>query len=222
MNLWVDPRSAAVTRAAGIALFLPVPIVLFLFTQAPLGVYASLGPGTLLMATHRRYARPFALRHAAARCLWCGRSAPAGPSFPVEDPLGTATWRACGADHAGRVARVLAWAGRRALPLRVGILGTLVVFLVGAPLAASGRAGGLGYADLVAFFRFGIAATVLPLGFVVPWSAAPVEGALRPPFPVHIQALIGTSAVLWLFRLIGLAWLTLALLHVADRLGIAL
>jgi hypothetical protein len=40
------------------------------------------------------------------------------------------------------------------------------------------------------------------------------------PFPVHIQALIGTWAVLWLFRIVGLAWLALATWHVAVRLAL--
>lgn len=39
----------------------------------------------------------------------------------------------------------------------------------------------------------------------------------RVPFPVHIQALIGTWAVLWLFRLVGLVWLVQGLLHFATR-----
>ena len=60
--------------------------------------------------------------------------------------------------------------------------------------------------------------TVLPLGF---WSAVPrpPEAEARVPFPLHIQALIGTAWVLWLFRLVGLWWLVAASLHVARRLG---
>jgi hypothetical protein len=44
---------------------------------------------------------------------------------------------------------------------------------------------------------------------------------LRSPFPLHIQALIGSWAVLWLFRLVGLAWLVLAVLHALRRTGLA-
>jgi hypothetical protein len=38
---------------------------------------------------------------------------------------------------------------------------------------------------------------------------------------VHIQALIGSAAVLWLFRLVGVAWFVLGSLHVARRFGLA-
>ena len=60
------------TRAIGLLLFLPVPLVLFLFTRAPLGILPSLGIGIALMLTHRFYARPWALARAHRRCLWCG------------------------------------------------------------------------------------------------------------------------------------------------------
>jgi hypothetical protein len=39
------------------------------------------------------------------------------------------------------------------------------------------------------------------------------------PFPLHIQALIGTGLVLWLFRLVGLVWLALGIFALGRRLG---
>ena len=81
-------------RLAGLLLFLPVPLVLFLFTRAPLGVLPSLAAGVLLVLTHRLYARPWALARARARCLWCGADVSPGtssvPELVVEDPLGRA------------------------------------------------------------------------------------------------------------------------------------
>ena len=86
------------------------------------------------------------------------------------------------------------------------------MFLVGAPLAAAGRLGSVSTAQIVSLFRLGIAATVLPLAFLAPRGTGhPEAGVPQVPFPVHIQALIGTAAVLWLFRLVGLAWVALAL-----------
>jgi hypothetical protein len=206
-------------RLFGLLLFLPVPIVLWLFTRAPLGVAASLALGTVLMVTHRLYARPFALTRAPRRCLWCGGGAADGPSLVIEEPLGVTTWRACGAAHAALVGRVLAWARRHATFLRAGILGTLGLFLPLALLAGTERLGPLRREDAVAFFRLGIALTVLPLG-LLSTRPGPVEpGPERPPFPVHIQALVGTRAVLWLFRLIGSVWLVQALVHVVRRGG---
>ena len=62
----------------------------------------------------------------------------------------------------------------------------------------------------------GIGATVLPLSLLGPY-APPAPEPLRPPFPVHIQALIGTAAVVWLFRIVGVTWVALALYALAGR-----
>lgn len=206
-------------RLAGLALFLPVPIVLGLFTQAPLGVLPSLALGTALMLTHRLYARPFALARATRRCLWCGGIA-GEHELPVVEPFGATAWRACSAAHASRVRAVLGWAESHAVFLKAGILGTLVVFLPAAALAGTGRLAPLILADTVALFRLGIAFTVLPLGWLALHRGAGSLDPPHPPFPVHIQALIGTAAVVWLFRLVGLAWLVLGTRHIAGRVGL--
>jgi hypothetical protein len=204
-------------RLAGLLLFLPVPVVLWLFTRPPFGVLASLALGTVLMVTHRLYARPFARRRSARLCLWCAGPAE-GPEIVVDEPTGPAVWRACGPEHAGALGRVLAWADRHALMLRVGILGTLAVFLPAAFLAGAGRLGPVSTDDTIAFFRLGVAVTVLPLGWLSGRSGPPLE-RLRAPFPLHIQSLVGTWAVLWLFRLVGLVWLVLGAWHVLGVVG---
>jgi hypothetical protein len=204
-------------RIPGLILFLPVPIVLFLFTRQPLGALASLGAGVVLVLTHRLYARPFALARAPRRCLWCGGPVGADAAAVVlEEPLGRTTWRACGGEHARRLGRALGWAAAHRRFLAAGILGTLALFLALALAAALVRAPWLGSDDAVAVLRLGVAVTVLPLG----WLAAargPAAPTARLPFPVHIQALIGTAWVLWLFRLVGLWWLAAGLWHVARR-----
>jgi hypothetical protein len=208
------------SRATGILLFLPVPIVLWLFTRAPLGVPVSLGLGVVLMVTHRFYARPFALRHAQERCLWCGGGSGDGPQLEVRDPLGVVAWRACTPAHRDLVARLVTWAGAHARALKVGILGTLALFLPMSLLADQGWLGPATYADAVALFRLAIAASVLALALLFRGAPAAVD-RLHSPFPLHIQALIGSAAVLWLFRLVGVAWLLLVVLHVARRAGLA-
>jgi hypothetical protein len=184
-----------------------------------MGVAASLALGVLLMLTHRLYARPFALRWAQARCLWCGADAADGPRLTVQEPFGATAWRACSERHGASLARLLSWADAHAIFLRAGILGTLLAFLVAALPAHLGRLGPISYADAVAFFRLGIGVTVLRLAFGHGAAAAAPLDTLRSPFPLHIQALIGSWSVLWLFRLVGLAWLVLALLHAGGRLG---
>lgn len=204
-------------RLLGLLLFLPVPIVLFLFTRAPLGIAWSLGLGVALMLSHRAYARPFALSRAERRCLWCGRAAADGPVFAVEEPLGTTRWRACGEAHGVRARRFLEWAGARRRFLLIGILGALAAFLLAAAAMAAGLADARRYPDAVNAFRLAVALTVLPLGLLATRGTAPADAALRPPFPVHIQALIGTWTVSWLFRVVGTAWLILAIVYFGQR-----
>jgi len=206
-------------RIGGLLLFLPVPLVLFLFTRQPLGPWPSLALGVLLTLSHRLYARPFALARSARRCLWCG--GPAGPdaaALALDEPLGCTEWRACSGAHAASLARTLGWAAAHRRFLAAGILGTLALFLALAVAAATGRVSGLGEADAVAVLRLGVALTVLPFGWLAPSRGIAAAPAARLPFPVHIQALIGTAWVLWLFRLVGLWWLAAGLWHVAARL----
>ena len=205
-------------RLLGLLLFLPVPIVLFLFTRAPLGIAWSLALGVAVMLSHRVYARPFARARASRRCLWCGGAASTdGPPFEVEEPLGTTGWRACGEAHGVRARRFLRWAGDHRRFLQIGILGSLAAFLVAGAVVAAGAASAQRYPAAVNAVRLAIALTVLPLGLLATRGAAPSDDPLRPPFPVHIQALIGTWAVSWLFRVVGVAWLILAIVYFGQR-----
>lgn len=204
-------------RQLGILLFLPVPFVLGLFTRAPLGVGASVGLGVLLMATHRLYARPFALSRADRRCLWCGGAAGDGPLVPLEEPSGPTVWRACGEPHLESLTRVFGMAFRWRWLLRAGILGSLVLFLFGALLATFGRSGPVTFADASAAFRLGVAVTVLPFGWLAALVGPRTAPPLRIPFPVHIQALVGTAVMLWLFRIVGVLWVVQVVLFVAHR-----
>lgn len=211
-------------RIVGVLLFLPVPAVLFLFTRAPFGILPSLGAGILLMLTHRLYARPWALARARARCLWCGADVAAGAAaaqeLTLEDPLGRVGWVACRDAHARSSRAVLAWAQRRGGLLKLGILGTLLLFLAWALAAGLGWLGRDAFDDAVAFFRLGIAVTVQPFGWLST-GTEPTEPAevIRTPFPVHLSALVGLRSVVWLFRLIGLLWLAQGTLHVVQRRG---
>jgi hypothetical protein len=206
-------------RVPGLLLFLPVPAVLVLFTQAPLGIVASVLLGILIMGTHRLYARPFALSRAPYRCLWCGGRARDGSAIEVVEPFGAMRWQACCALHAERLRRVLGFAAAHASFLRVGILGSLLAFL--ALSLSSGLASRPTlYLDAVALFRLGVAVSVLPLGWLGEARGSAAEPT-RAPFPVHIQALLGTAPVLWLFRLVGLVWLLLGVAHVMRRIGLA-
>lgn len=211
------------TRVTGVLLFLPVPLVLFLFTRAPLGILPSLAIGVALVLTHRLYARPWALSRARQRCLWCGAgvaTAPPAVELDIEDPLGGATWSACRETHGRAVAAVLAWADRRRAWLKLGILGTLAVFLVWGLALGFREPRGTAFDDAVAFFRFGVALSVLPLGWLAARAVSVAVEPARAPFPLHVPALVGLRSVLWLFRLVGMLWLAQGALRVAQRLGV--
>jgi hypothetical protein len=203
------------TRALGVLLFLPVPLVLWLLTRTPLGVGPSLLLAVAIVGTHRLYARPFALSHAARRCLWCGGAARDAAVVDLVEPGGPTRWAACAGTHADALRRACSFLSAHRAPLRVGVLGFLAVLLaveggVAAGLVAPSRLG-----TAVAAFRTGIALTVLPVGLLA--LRRPAEGAREAlPFPVHIQALVGTRAVLWLFRIVGLAWLVLGVAQLAG------
>ena len=211
-------------RLVGVLLFLPVPLVLFLFTRAPLGILPSLATGVALMLTHRLYARPWALSRAMTRCLWCGADiateAASAPTLVLEDPLGRANWRACSEGHARSERAVLSWSQGHSAFLRLGILGTLGLFLVWVLAVGLGWLASESFGDAVAFFRLVIAATVLTFAWRAPGAQPEASGeVLRSAFPVHLSALVGQWLVLWLFRLVGLLWLAQALLHVAPRVA---
>ncbi len=209
------------TRALGLLMFLPVPLVLALFTRQPLGLRMSLGLGVALMVTHRLYARPFALRHAHERCLWCARQplGARGLTLRLREPFGDTDWRACDETHHAGLRCVLGWAHDHAGLLRLGVAGGLLLLLVGLGARACGWTRGPTAADWVALFQASVASAVLPLAVLGPRARATRDTPLSVPFPVHIQALIGTANVLWLFRLVGTLWLGLAITHLARRLG---
>jgi hypothetical protein len=202
----------------GALLFLPVPLVLGLFTRQPLGPWPSLALGIVLMLTHRLYARPFARSRAERRCLWCGAPLAGGPSLVVHEPSADTRWRTCDERHRAALVRTLGWAALHRGFLAIGILGTLGLFLVATSLIAAGLTSRFRVLDAVALFQLGVAATVLPFGVLAPLRGPDPAPARRLPFPVHVQALLGTLWVVWLFRLVGLWWLVAGVLQLAARL----
>lgn len=192
-----------IDRLFGILLFLPVPAVLWLFTAAPFGVGRSLALGAGLVATHRLYARPFALSRAARRCLWCGGAPHQPQAVTLREPLGLTPWVTC-SRHRAPLLRFFSFAARFGMATRVGILGSILLLFV-ASMAWR-------FDGAVALFRLGVAITVLPLGWFASWCGTlpSNDTPLPTPFPVHIQALIGTYWVTWLFGLVGIVWLVRA------------
>ena len=171
-----------------------------------------------------------------------------GSALTVTDPRGTVDWNACSDEHRVSLTAMLRFAARHGTLLRIGVLGTVMVSLVAAVLADRGWLGPFYVSDAEALFKLGVGLTVLPLGWLGPRlgerdgaASAPIEpadlqrgrtasadpspggtesaDALSTPFPLHLPALIGVNAVLWLFRLVGLIWLAQGAFHFVERVS---
>lgn len=191
-------------RAAGIGLFLFIPLVLVLFLRTPIGVGPSLAAGVAIMLAHRFVARPFMDRNLSRRCFWCGRAS-AAVAAPFRSRGRAVDARACGAAHASRLAafaRAVA-AARPALAILIFV--PLLAYLInGAGLAAGVDA--VPIARAAWGFKIPIATAVVALSLGYPLAArSPREGAVD--FPVHNLFLLGVGNTLWVFRLVGLFWL---------------
>jgi len=197
----------AALAAEGLALFLFIPLVLFLFLRQPLGPGWSVATGLAVMFGHRFVAGPWAAKFADARCLWCGR---VGAAKAVEVLSGGRTWsmRACSAAHAARARRFLGFVSRFRLPIALGIFVPLA-WLVAASFAAAFGHPLLPHPVNALAFRVVVAATVVvtSLAPLVPSAGAEAAVPARCPFPIHNLVLLGIGNTMWVFRVVGAWWL---------------
>ena len=205
----IEPTRAT---AVGVALFLFIPVVLFLFVAHPAPVAGSLFAGLGLMIGHRFLARPFMLATRPHKCVWCNRffdETPAGGRPPQRAVLltqvGTPTpleLLACAA-HVAPTRSFFTWVDRWRQPLRFGI-GLPLGLLLGALVALSAGIGDWSE-KATALFRLSVGLSV-NLAALGPWLGAAREES-RAAFPVHNFYLLGVRAILWIFRLVGLWWI---------------
>jgi hypothetical protein len=191
-------------RAAGVLLFLFIPLVLVLYLRMPLGPAASLGLGVAIMIGHRFVARPWFLAHLADRCFWCGAPR-AGAASPFSSKGEAIAARACGEDHAGRILAFARLVARARLPLAILILVPVAAYLVNGLASVAGLPS-VGWEAARWGFKVPIAAAVVTLSFA--WPAG--RRLTSPPavdFPVHNLFLLGIGNTLWVFRVVGLWWL---------------
>jgi hypothetical protein len=212
-----SPRRTGLT-AAGVALFLFIPLVLYLFVAHPAPVGGSLAAGVALMLGHRFLARPHMRRALAGKCLWCNRAlaaAPAGAADPAETLAlhsggGDWTARFC-PGHRAPAARFLAFVERAAWPLRLGIFAPLLLLLAALAATTLGRRPWVDLATATDLFRLlvGLAVNLAAWGYLAAGERAPE----RVPFPLHNFTLLGIRALLWIFRLVGIWWVAVGLVH---------
>ncbi|MCB1058434.1 MAG: hypothetical protein KDD11_23270 [Acidobacteria bacterium] len=188
----------------GVALFLFIPLVLFLFVAHPEPIRWSLAFGVLVMLGHRRIARSYMQAVAGSKCLWCNRMPPrAGGGAGLELVTGSEVVEPTFCPgHDDAPARFFAFVETWRWPIRLGIFLPLLA-LLGALLATA-----LGLevplSTITSGFQLVVGLTVLfaALGYR---TAGPVKRT-RVSFPLHNFYLLGLRNLLWIFRLVGLWW----------------
>jgi hypothetical protein len=197
----------------GAFLFLFIPLVLFLYLRQPLGPGLSIALGVVVMFGHRLVAAPWMARHAAERCLWCGRhlqpepmvAQDFSPAIHVMSAGREHRMTACSPGHRDLAARFLTFIARYRAPIAIGIFVPLVVLLLSSLFLAAGRPL-LPQTWNVWQFRTIVAFTVVVVSMA--YRTVPrADEQLRSPFPLHNLFLLGIRNTLWVFRLVGAWWL---------------
>ncbi len=204
-------RPAAI-QAAGLLLFLFIPLVLFLFVRHPEPLGRSLLAGVALMVGHRFLARPYMARVLPIKCVWCNRLLPAA----LDGTTRTLDLRAggevkavrCCAAHLAPASRFFAFLDAGRWPLRGGIFLPLLALLAALVAAALGWARPLPAVTAWFMLIVGVTVNVAALGYLL-MPAGRARAPLSVPFPVHNFFLLGVRNLLWVFRLVGLWWIYL-------------
>ena len=197
-------RSLLGWKLLGVALFLFIPLVLFLFVRHPEPVGASLAAGVALMIGHRFLARPYMEAVREKKCLWCnGRPQPHGEPLSLlvggERELVAVTCPR----HRDAAARFVSFLAQGKLLLRAGIFLPLLLLLAALLAAALGEGRWLDPAVALFQLAVGITVNVAAFGYLTAKPAVPV----RVPFPAHNFFLLGIRNLLWVLRLVGLWWI---------------
>lgn len=200
----------------GVLLFLFIPVVLFLFVRHPQPIWLSLIAGIVLMVGHRRLARPYMERVLPVKCVWCNRIPPAGEveTLVLKTRGGDLTARCC-AGHREPAARYFTFLDRYRMVMRAGIFLPLLLLLGTLAVAASGRPAPV--ATVTAIFQGVIGVTVNLAAFGYLWTAE--RSPAEVPFPVHNFFLLGVRALIWVFRLVGIAWIAVAVFYFLRPAG---
>jgi hypothetical protein len=201
-------------QAAGVLLFLFIPLVLYLFVRHPEPVAASLALGIALIAGHRFLARRYMAWVVPHKCLWCNRILP--PALDASSQTldlaagGRLVPARCCAAHRAPAARFFRWLYLARLPLRLGIFVPLLLLLAALTATAAGHAQQL--APATALFQLLVGVTVSAAAWGLVLIRPPAGNAAIPvPFPAHNFFLMGVRLLLWIFRLVGAWWIYVGL-----------
>lgn len=209
-----EGRPAAPVIGLGIALFLFIPVVLYLFVAQPRLGGGSLGwalvAGVVMMLGHRFLARPYMRWARLRKCLWCGRVPPRLP-VPVllETAAGPLEARCC-TRHRPPVLSFFAFTDAWRWPLRGAIFVPLLLLLGTLAAGALGVAGPAALAMVTDAFRLsvGLAVNLAAWGYLAHRPhGKDGTAAARVAFPAHNFFLLGIGPLLWIFRLVGIWWI---------------
>jgi hypothetical protein len=207
-------HAATGLQAVGVALFLFIPLVLFLFVRHPAPLGASLAAGIVLMLGHRFAARPYMRRAVPRKCVWCNRALPP-PGDPATRTLALASGggqrteaRSC-ARHLQPAGRFFRCLDRARWPLRLGIFLPLLLLLAALAAGAAGRPARLDAATAWFQLLVGLTVSAASLGYRLcdPPAGERSGVPIGVPFPLHNFLLLGVHPLLWIFRLVGAWWI---------------
>lgn len=197
----------------GIALFLFIPIVLFLFLKYPFGILPSFGVAIFIMIAHRFVAIPFMNRFLHDRCLWCGRTSRERVRLNVQCSSKEIEFEFCAESCINRAKRFFDFCSQYAVFLRAGIFIPLLWYVIAMSLDAL---------NIFHFprewnkfiFQFFIACTVVTISFLN--RIGKETDAPKFPFPIHNLFLLGILNTLQVFRYVGIWWIVASLIFLYN------
>jgi hypothetical protein len=194
-------------RLQGLALFLFIPVVLYLFLVQPLHPLGALLAGIVIMFAHRFIAAPFVDAHLDKRCVWSGAEIAPGCGYKVNSSGQVRTFNSYSDDVRDQAGRFFTFAQKFAWPLRIAILAPLAFYLVMESLRLAGHEI-TSHEINVLVFRGMIGLTTLTT-FIAYRFVTPIphmKGPVNFPFPVHNVALLGIAWTLLVFAGVGAYW----------------
>lgn len=199
----------------GIALFLFIPLVLFLFLRYPFEILPSFFAAIAIMVGHRFLAIPFMERYRNERCLWCGRTS--RPREPLV--VSGKEFQVCAENCKTNALRFFDFCRRYKTLIAAGIFLPLCWYVI--TMLGNGF-------SLLSFppdwdrflFQFFIAITVASISFLYRTGSATESPIFS--FPIHNLFLLGIKNTLLVFRYVGIWWITVSLIFLSRKLGLNL
>lgn len=193
-------------RLQGLALFLFIPLVLFLFLKQPYGVVGLIA-GIVIMLGHRFVAAPFIEKNIGIRCIWSGAEIAPGCVYKIDASGKSWPFNSYSEALRDKVATFFTFTQKLFWPLRIAILGPVIFFVVMELLrhfgmeVTSATTNNLVFRGVIGFTTL---ATFIAYRFVEPIPH--MKGPVKFPLPVHNLGLLGVFWTLLVFGAVGAWW----------------